>query len=175
MEQHRRRIKIEQKEPLRMKAWLGIDPGKKGGGCFLFEDDSVTFIDYPASDNPFELFADFKSTLLHYNIQIVKTALERVHAMPEQGVTSMFSFGKNYGRWEMLLAARGIAYEDPTPQQWQKNLVRKSDSTENKHRSFLAASRLYPHLIPELQGSKGGIKDGRCDALLIAHYVKNKN
>ena len=45
--------------------------------------------------------------------------LEKVHAMPGQGVTSMFTFGQNYGFLRGLLIARGIPFEEVQPNPWQ--------------------------------------------------------
>lgn len=168
----RRRSRNEAETSIRINAWIGVDPGKSGAACILYEDNEALFIDWPSTNSLHDISKEFIYSITGLNIK--GTAIERVHAMPGQGVTSMFSFGENNGAWKMLLTVAKLPYQDPTPQQWQKNLVRKSDSTQTKHRSYLTASRLYPHLIGLLKGSKGGIKDGRCDALLIAHYVKNK-
>jgi crossover junction endodeoxyribonuclease RuvC len=46
--------------------------------------------------------------------------LEAVHAMPGQGVTSMFTFGHAAGVAEGLLQGLGIPYTLVTPQQWKK-------------------------------------------------------
>lgn len=156
-----------------MKAWIGIDPGKSGCLCILKENDDVIFIDWPKTNSNLDLYVAVRKSLSGLDIQ--KTALEKVSSMPGQGVRSMFSFGENNGSWKMLLAVLRLSYLDPTPQAWQKGIVRKSDSANAKHRSYLAASRIFPQHIDKLKGAKGGIKDGRCDALLIAYYVKNKN
>jgi len=48
--------------------------------------------------------------------------LEKVHAMPGQGVTSMFTFGHGYGFLRGVIQALGIKLVDVTPQKWQKEL-----------------------------------------------------
>ena len=151
--------------------YLGIDPGKQGAACFLTETGPI-FLDWPKTNCMVDLLSSFRSK--RAGLVIIKTGLEKVSAMPGQGVTSMFHFGENVGAWKMLLAANRIPYEDPTPQKWQAGLVRKSDNTNSKQRAYLAASRLYPNFLHLLKGPKGGILDGRVDSLLIAHYLAMK-
>lgn len=152
------------------KAWMGIDPGKSGAACLLIENGSILFLDWPKSDNLMEVWKVIRGWKSLYNIQAI---MERVHAMPGQGVTSMFSFGKNYGRWEGFLTALGIPYELSTPQKWQKGVgIVKSDGPTPKDRVQAVVTRLYPGSA--IYGPRGGYKDGRGDALLISHYLKEK-
>jgi crossover junction endodeoxyribonuclease RuvC len=46
--------------------------------------------------------------------------VEDVHAMPGQGVTSMFAFGRACGAVDGVLAALGISTTYVTPQRWKK-------------------------------------------------------
>ena len=88
--------------------------------------------------------------------------LEKVHAMPGQGVTSMFNFGMGYGSIQGILAAAGIPVKLVTPQEWKKyhGLIRM-----DKDCARLLAQRLYP------QASLARKKDiGRADAMLIGDY-----
>lgn len=155
-----------------MRVWLGVDPGKSGGMCVLFEDGGVEFIDWPKSNSCHDIYPAVRRAIQGH--EVVMAAKEKVSAMPGQGVRSMFSFGENNGAWKMLLAVLRIPYVDPTPQQWQKNLVRKSDHAEPKQRAYLAAVRLYPQHAELLRGPQGGLKDGRCDSLLLAHFVRGQ-
>src|SRR5437868_5437346 len=52
--------------------------------------------------------------LLQGNVGFV--VIESVHAMPGQGVVSMFSMGYGLGLWVGIVAALGIPYEMVTPQ-----------------------------------------------------------
>ena len=89
--------------------------------------------------------------------------------MPKQGVTSMFNFGMNFGAWKAFLAIYEMPHLIVTPQQWMKGLVTKSDGPDTKSAVKNVATRLFPKA--ELFGSKGGYKDGRGDALLMAYYA----
>jgi crossover junction endodeoxyribonuclease RuvC len=85
--------------------------------------------------------------------------IEAVHAMPKQGVTSSFTFGKGYGALLMALTAAGIPFETVTPQKWQKALgcLSKGDKNVTKRK----AQQLWPHI----QWSHA-----TSDAALIAEY-----
>ena len=95
-------------------------------------------------------------------------SVEQVSSMPGQGVKSMFSFGQRLGELEGMLQALKIGYIQTRPQAWQKTC--KVQAKSGKKGIFEAISKIYPEA--ELLGSKGGIKDGRCDSLGIAHNLR---
>lgn len=147
-----------------LKSWIAIDPGASGSLCYLLEDGTVFFKDFKDSG-----LLGYISFLENASpSQLVMTAIEDVHAMPGQGVTSMFSFGQRLGELEGMLMALKLGYAKIRPQLWQKScqIVPKS----GKKGIFQVMSKLYP--TAELIGPKGGIIDGRCDALGIAHYLR---
>ena len=89
--------------------------------------------------------------------------------MPKQGVSSTFTFGQNFGQWEGIIAAMSLPCLQPTPQDWQKGLVRKSDSEDPKARALIAARRLFPDV--DLSRKKD---HGRADALLLAWWARRQ-
>lgn len=95
--------------------------------------------------------------------------LEKVHSMPDQGVASSFKFGEGFGIWQGILAALGLPHILVTPQRWKKiclaDVQKNNDAAEAAH-----AARLYPSASALIRGPRGGLKTGRVDALLIAHY-----
>ena len=101
------------------------------------------------------------------NVDDIHVGLEKVHAMPGQGVTSMFSMELGYGMWLGLLAAFDIPHTLVTPQAWKK--VMMSGMGKEKDASRIRALQLYPHLSNDLKLKK---HHGRADALLIAEYIK---
>lgn len=152
------------------KAWLGIDPGKSGSLCVMSKY-IIDFFDWPESDSPHEVAELIRSLKLEYNIR--GCMLEKVSSMPKQGVKSMFTFGNNLGRWESLLAAFEIPFQMPTPQKWQKAVgITKSDGPDSKSRTFNVCRRMFPGA--DIMGRRGGIKDGRVDALLLAHFASKE-
>lgn len=153
--------------------YMGVDPGKSGAACLLFSKEHVLFFDWPKDDNVFDVFCQIKLWNSDYNI--CSCILEKVSSMPKQGVKSMFTFGRNYGMWETVIAVNTIPYILYTPQAWRKGLVTKSDGKDTKQAVRNVARKLFPSLVNELQGPKGGWKDGRADALLMAFKAKQMN
>lgn len=95
----------------------------------------------------------------------VHAFIEKVGAMPGQGVTSMFSFGYGFGVWMGILAALKIPHTLVTPQAWKKEMFAGYDKDTD---SRVIARRLFPVQTEESLSRK---KDhGRADALLIAEY-----
>ena len=166
------------------EAFIGIDPGAKGGIAVLYSDGEVETFSIPESLGG--LWKIFK-TLGKLKC---KAYIEHVHAMPGQGVTSMFSFGCRVGELHMGLAAAMIPFEIITPKRWQGALhipprksekkrvngkmksVRESDN-EWKGRLCTVAQRLFPSL--EVWGETLKNQRAVCDALLIAEICKREN
>jgi crossover junction endodeoxyribonuclease RuvC len=98
-------------------------------------------------------------------------AVEKVGAMPGQGVTSMFSFGQSYGFVWGVLTALGIGYQLVPPTLWKREFGLLH--TE-KQGSVDVAKRLFPgvSLLPTDRCRKDS--DGMSDALLIAEYARRK-
>lgn len=149
---------------MKPKAFIGIDPGKTGAAALIHRDGCIV-ADWPGCPAG---VADLLTTWrIEYAVELV--ALERVHAMPKQGVASTFTFGQNFGQWEGVLAALHIPYTMPTPQQWQKGLVMPSDGADPKARSLTVARRLFPGADLSLKKHHG-----RADALLLAWWPKSQ-
>jgi Holliday junction resolvasome RuvABC endonuclease subunit len=146
-------------------AYIGIDPGK-GGAIALLTPDHYEVVDYPG--DPAQVVDVLRSWLLRFDTQLA--ALEKVSARPGQGVVSMFTFGQNLGAYQGILAAMGIPYVMPTPQQWQRGLVDQKAGPDPKTRSLVTARRLFPNA--ELSRKKD---HGRADALLMAHWARRNH
>lgn len=149
-----------------IKAFIGIDPGKKGCLCVLTEQKAVYFHDWPRDEN-LQLYYKQITTIIH-SYKVCMAVLEKVHAMPKQGVSSMFTFGTNYGLWRGWLIAWGIPHLLIAPQTWMKGLITKNDGATTKAQVNNAAQRMFPD--SSLCGPRGGYLDGRGDSLLMAYY-----
>lgn len=95
-----------------------------------------------------------------YASSIRYATIERVHAMPGQGVVSMFSFGFSTGVLYGLLAAHQIEFQETAPAEW-KRVMRV---TADKATSVAQAQRLWPKYADQLR------HDGVAEAALIAAY-----
>lgn len=100
----------------------------------------------------------------------VVCCLEKVGAMPNQGVTSMFHFGENYGYIQGLLEANGIQYELVTPQKWKKEFGVTSD----KNTSIEVCKRLFPNVNLKRTERCRKDDDGFAESCLLAEYCRRK-
>lgn len=101
----------------------------------------------------------------------VQLWLEKVHAMPGQGVTSMFSMGVGLGIIQTIPICLDLQLNFIAPQTWKKAVM--AGQGKEKAASVYRAQQLYPNAV--LTGPMGGLLDGRAEALLIAHYGKTLN
>ena len=144
--------------------YIGIDPGAKGCMC-LIGNGKLVFKDFDLK----KYSSTLKALSSPYDTELM-VAVEKVHAMPGQGVSSSFSFGQRLGELEGILTALQIPYELVAPKDWQKacGIPAKSD----KKGIASVMQKLYP--TAELYGNKGGLRDGRSDALGLAHFIRLK-
>lgn len=138
----------------------GIDPGANGS-IAIFDGNEIYFRDYKTKGliSYIELLTDFSPDLC---------IVEKVHSMPGQGVSSTFSFGQRLGEIEGMLMSFSVPYRLVLPRVWQKNLGLNPKATKKDIASVLL--KLYPHA--QLYGAKGGLLDGRSDALGLLHYAR---
>jgi crossover junction endodeoxyribonuclease RuvC len=90
--------------------------------------------------------------------------IEKVAAMPGQGVTSMFNFGKGFGVLLGAAAGLGLQTTQVTPQTWMKALKCQKGKDANRQR----ACELFPQYSHLFSRKKD---DGRADAALLAYYA----
>jgi len=142
---------------------VGIDPGLKGAIAVL-SDGAIAVHKMPIAGKELDL----------PTIATIFTAarprwivLEKVGAMPGQGVTSVFTFGKGYGMIQGLAAGLGLPLELTTPQRWKSTVLH--GTAKDKDAAIAFCRRTFPSvsLIP-----KGCRKphDGIADALCLAEY-----
>ncbi|MCR8701003.1 MULTISPECIES: hypothetical protein [Campylobacter] len=149
------------------KSWyVGIDPGKSGAMAVIRKDKATDIYDFDL-DLYIEILKDIKEVS---NIIPIYLGVEKVHSMPNQGVSSTFTFGQRLGEIEGVLKAIGFKYELIPPQVWQKSCGIPPKSDKKAIANII--SSYFP--LANLNGPRGGLKDGRSDALGIAYYLKQK-
>ena len=142
----------------------GIDPGANGAVCVLDSNDPVyiALLDL-GKTTPF----DAAHWLQKQKPDTVW--IEDVHSLFGMSAKSNFSFGRNLGSilaiTELL---KGIPPKTVTPKVWQKYIGVTAKGKAIKKQVAKIAQYLYPQA--ELHGKRGGLLDGRSDALMIAHY-----
>jgi len=143
--------------------YVGVDPGKKGAFAIISDDDKA-HVDIWDEDR-------FIYCMKRVSDRHVVAAVEKVGAMPGQGVTSMFSFGQSYGFIMGVLRALGISYQLVPPAVWKREFgLLRAD----KQASIETCKQLFPgvSLLPGEQCRKDS--DGMAEALLIALYAQRK-
>ena len=157
---------------MKLVAYAGADPGMSGAiALYVPTGPAVDVLDMPrhpaAGLDHWALAAHLHNW--NNNFDVRAFVIERVHAMPKQGVTSSFSFGDVYGALKQAVASAGMHFTLVQPAVW-KLIYGLRGGRENKHASAEKAVELFPGLKSELYGPKGGVKDGRAEAVLLAHY-----
>jgi len=105
---------------------LSIDPGISGSICIVHEDGTKSFFRMPTLNVKGKNIVD-GSNLYHIfiNNEPDVIIIEEVHAMPSQGVTSMFSFGRSYGTILGVISAYQYHSESQLifvpPQTWKRH------------------------------------------------------
>ena len=148
---------------------LGIDPGASGGIAFFsMQRGLLSIFDMPTVEvkrggkNKREVSAAMLNAIIGAR-DIDAAFVEKVGAMPGQGVSSMFQFGRSVGMIEGVLAALEIPTNYVTPQVWQKAVGARGGKDASRAR----AAELFPAYAANFTRKKD---DGRADAALIAWY-----
>ena len=142
---------------------IGIDPGTSGAICGMFHG-VIEVIDMPVDVREVhELLTAW--TMLH---DVAAIALEQVTILPRDSKRSGATFMRHVGALECLCQLTGVPLLRPTPQQWGKGLLRAKEHARDKP-SVEVVRRMYPQV--DLAGPRGGVKDGRADAVLIALWA----
>jgi len=150
--------------------YAGIDPGKAGALALLDSAGQIVSASIvPTIGKDYDLNAMVAPLIDRDDIRAA--AVEHVHAMPGQGVTSMFSFGRGLGLWEGALAALCIPYELVKPGRWMRLVGdMPKDVKERKARLVRAAKSRWPH-APIEKKKEWGI----ADALWIAEWARRQD
>ena len=156
---------IEDIKPLNDdRVFIGIDPGKSGGfGVIIIEDgiESSHAYKFPKNllDLPIMLWSHIPSDLPLEDIHIT---IEHVHAFPNQGSVSTFSFGQNLGQWEGILASFELEANCVGPRTWMAEFIKLGlEKKDRKRQLYAKAQELFPNIKITFNIS---------DALLITKY-----
>ena len=157
--------------------YIGIDPGLSGAVGILTDIDP--YVRAEIFDTPTMVVSGIKEKRVYNKVGMasilqsyrdrtdVLVVLEAVHAMPKQGVSSSFTFGKGLGIWEGIIAALGLPLEMPSPQRWKKEML--ADQGKEKAAARFKAMALFPNIATQFSRVKD---DGRAEAILMAEYGK---
>ena len=142
--------------------FAGVDPGMSGGIAAIRQGDGQAWAwRYPGD---IKLMADLLREVCSLG-NVEMCTVEKVAAMPKQGVSSTFKFGTNYGAILGMLSVLDVPHILITPRKWQKEML-DAGTGETKERSLNMARRLFPKI--DLKYKKD---DGKADALHMARYA----
>jgi len=157
---------------------IACDPGKTGSFCFLsLSDNKPPLIAFKPNETPVEeLDKWLKDLSVKYHITMAMT--EDVHSVRMASAKANFTFGGNVREAEVLLRLQSFGFDKVQPKAWQKYIgitkkkgVKRTPAELKKEVAEKCKS-LYPGC--PIYGPKGGLLDGRSDALMIAHYCAHK-
>lgn len=149
-----------------MDVYISCDPGVKGALCAMTEEGQIAFQDY-TEDIP--ILANWLEGLKdQYTIKMC--IIEDVHSIFGTSAKSNFNFGKNVGILHGLIRGLKLPLDLVQPKKWQKDIGCKAKGKDLKKEVASICRRLYPEC--DIYGPKGGLLDGRADALAIAHYLR---
>ena len=152
-----------------MSTWtIGIDPGKTGAIAVL---DSYGCL-YAVHDMPYEsgqVVAPLLADIIGGYFDVDGTGygivawVEKVGAMPKQGISSTWKFAQGYGTILGVLGALEVRTQHVTPAVWKRTMK----VTAEKGTSRRLACELWPSKADRFARVKD---DGRAEACLIAEY-----
>ncbi len=153
---------------------VGIDPGITGAISILENKkilevyDTPTMIDGKKNKRQVNgaQVTNIIKERLNSNKEII-VVVEKVNAMPGQGVTSMFNFGQSFGVIKGICSALSVPIYFVRPAQWKKhfNLIKT-----NKDASRTKVIEIYPEISSKISRKKDSNK---ADAILIARYFND--
>lgn len=144
--------------------YMGVDPGQSGAFAIITDEGNFVRVEdwedplWPAlMAQPF-LWTDVKLAVI-----------EKVWAMPKQGVSSSFKFGVNFGMWQMALQALGVPFMVEATTKIRKILDSSVPQKPTKEDLRQYAIRRFPEEAGFLARKKD---DGRAEALIMALYAR---
>lgn len=148
---------------------LGIDPGISGAAAIYnsLTKEATAMTDLPLkptkSGKNEICISSFCFWLEQYTKDIEFAVIEQVHAMPGQGVTSMFRFGEALGILKGVVTSYMIPVFNVRPAVWKTQLR----LTKDKEHSRNLALRLFPNSAADFAKKSD---HGKAEAILLALY-----
>ena len=156
--------RTKTKSPIRT-AYIGIDPGANGGIAMITVEHNWYAERFPIDKDPAKAKQLYKYMQMQSRNEGFETItyIENVHAMPNDGRSSAFEFGVNYGIW--LGITSGHEVHKISPQKWQRHygeLPKEKKEKKNK----------LKEIAINLVGEQCKTTLATSDAILIANYGK---
>ncbi len=152
---------------------IGIDPGISGSICFFQDGKILDVIEMPTMTegkknkkqvNGAQVYNEILKKISKIEKHDIRVVIEKVSAMPGQGVTSMFNFGQSFGILKGICSAMQLPLFYVRPAKWKKyfGLI-----NSEKDASRTRAIEMFPNFSSQLSKKKDSNK---ADAILIASF-----
>lgn len=152
----------------------GIDPGLDGALAVL-SPSGVRVRPMPTLDvggGKREIDAKAVAEWLEANgVRQGFVLIEKVGAMPKQGVASTFCFGEGYGALKAVMRLMNYRWALVTPQRWKKEILQGFGS-KDKDAAIEWCRRTHPDVSLKRTDKCLKDHDGMADALCLAHMAK---
>ena len=144
--------------------YIGVDPGSRSGAYAFIDDRGARC--YPWDNERF--IEDLR--VYANSAQKCVAVVEKVGAMPKQGIASTWVFAHNAGYIEGVMRTLGIPYQLVPPRVWKKTFSLTSD----KAKSVEVCHKLFPDV--SLRRTDRSRKDDNnlAEAILMAEYARRK-
>lgn len=153
--------------------FIGADPGGQGGIAALQSDGAVALppIVMPMAGDDVNAIAinNYLEKIIWSFGEVVLAAVEKVGAMPKQGLASTFKFGCRYGVLRGALGAKGVGVRLVTPQEWKSSVLH--GLPHDKEGAIAFCANRWPTLSLIQPGCRKA-HDGIADALCIAEWLR---
>ena len=146
---------------------IGVDPGQSGGLAIVHNGRLVKGIRMPVIEIRGKKILDARAVgewLGDCLVPFDAAVIEAVHAMPNQGVTSSFQFGRMLGAIESLVYSYGRPVTYVAPAMWKKAMGLDT----SKQNSIDSAKLKFGDAADQLIRRKAD--DGIAEAALLAAY-----
>jgi hypothetical protein len=165
------------------KTYVGIDPGFTGAiGLIDGFGERIEAWDLPViggvgRDRQFDRPAlrAMCHDLSLYDQDDLVIGLENPTSRPGEGGQRTHRFGEGIGMIKMGLECYDLPFQLVAPNLWKGRLDLPGKHIKGANKAcaqFLVTH--YPSAEHIVYGSRGGVKDGRLDALLIAHWLRTQ-
>lgn len=152
--------------------YIGIDPGIFGAIAIMYDDDREThWHPMPTVKAGTKSAIDGAAVreLLFDASDKGLVAIEKVGAMPKQGVTSSFNFGAGWGKVQGVCDGIQIPYILVQPQAWKKRILEGLGTDKSATIRFC----MYRWPTLSLIAPRGRVPhDGAADALCLSLFAK---
>lgn len=142
--------------------YVGVDPGSRSGAYAFVADEGDGAEVYAWDDN------GFVESMKALSVGRCVACVEKVGAMPKQGISSTWVFAENFGYIQGVLHALNIPFQLVPPRIWKKEFSLTSD----KEKSVEICHMLFPGI--NLKRTEKSHKDDNnlAEALLMAEYAR---